>query len=341
MEKMKAIIVGGGIISETHIEGYRARDVEIVAIVEPIKEVRERAMERCGTANGFETIEEALALKPDVASLCTPNHLHMPHAIQLLESGVNIIVEKPMARTVEECEKMIDAAEKTGKKLFVCHSQRVNPPHQMLLKVMKQDRLGKPVMVVSTFIGNEYSRMSQPNNWKCDYEHSGGGALIDNGAHMINLLLGAMGPVEYVECIDGKILINYEHKGEDSSVVNLKFKNGAIGSLTATFVARACTFPKDFCGAALRTDIVGELGAVTAGNGEPAFTMVENGGANRLEYASAADIPLNMPISAVAHFVDCLRTGAEPYVTMYDGRDTLAVIEAAYKSAREGKRIYL
>lgn len=341
MEKMKAIIVGGGVISEAHVEGYRARDVEIVAIVDPVKEARERAMARYGVANGFETIEEALALKPDVASLCTPNHLHAPHAIQLLEAGVNVIVEKPMARTVEECNAMIAAAEKSGKKLFVGHSQRFNPPHQLLLKNMKEGKLGKPVMAISTFIGNEYERMKQINNWKCDYEHSGGGVLIDNGAHMINLLLGAMGPVEYVECIDGKILIDYDHKGEDTSVVNLKFKNGAIGSLTVTFVARASGFPKGFCGAALRTDIIGELGAITAGNGDPAFTMVENFGQNRVEYTAVADIPLDMPTSPTAHFVDCLRTGAEPFVTMYDGRDTLAVIEAAYKSAREGKRIYL
>lgn len=337
---MKAIVIGSGVISAAHIEPYQEKGVEIVAIVDPNKASREATMERYGIQNGFDTIEEALELKPDVASLCTPNCLHMPHAVQLLEAGVNVITEKPMARTVEECNKMIEAAEKSGKKLFVAHSQRFFPPHQRLLKTMKEGTLGKPVMVLSTFIGNEFERMNAPANWKGDQEHSGGGVLIDNGSHMINLLIGALGPVEYVESTDGRILIEPEHKAEDTSVVNLKFKNGALGTLAVTFVARASTFPAGYIGAGIRTEIITEKGAVCATNDKPVFKIVENSGTVKESYDNFDDIPIEYT-GAVAHFVDCLENGTEPFVTMYDGRDTIAVIEAAYQSAREGKRIYL
>lgn len=338
---MKAIIVGGGLISNAHVVAYKEKGVEIVAIVDPVKEKREEAMKQYGIKKGYETIAEALELKPDIASLCTPNHLHMPHAVQLLKAGVHVITEKPMARTVEECNKMIEAAEMSGKKLFVAHSKRFFPPHQRLIETIKKGALGKTVMVLSTFIGNEYARMNNPKNWKGDYEHSGGGVLIDNGSHMINMLLAALGPVEYVEAVGGKALIEPEHKAEDTAIVNMKFQNGTFGSLTVTFVAQANTFPEGYCGAGIRTEIIGEKGALCAGNGDQVFKFVENDGRVREAYKAISDVPVEYVSDPIEHFIDCLENGTEPLVTMYDGRDTLAVIEAAYQSIKEEKRIYL
>ena len=338
---MKAVVVGAGVISEWHIGPYREKGVEVVAIVEPVQRARDAAMARFGIPHGFDTVEQALDLQPDIASLCTPNYLHMPHAVALLEAGVHVIVEKPMACTVAECDRMIAAAGKSGKMLFVAHSQRFVPAHQLMIQTARSGALGRPVMAITTFIGNEYGRMNAPENWKGDYEHSGGGVLIDNGSHIINLLLGILGPVKYVEASGERILIEYEHKAEDTAVVNLKFACGALATLSCTFVAQASAYPKGYGGAGIRTEIIGENGALYAGNGDPAFVFVDNSGANRIEYANAADIPASLPANPILHFIDCLRDGTEPFVTMHDGRDTIAVVEAAYKSAREGRRVYL
>ncbi len=337
---MKAIVIGSGVISSAHIEAYRKKGIEIASIVDPVREAREKAAETWGIPHTAATLEEALAYHPDVASLCTPNYLHAPHAVALLEAGVDVISEKPMARTVRECDAMIEAAERTGKRLFVAHSQRLYPPHQHLIDVMRAGTLGKPVMVISTFIGDEYRRMNDPANWKGDFEHSGGGVLIDNGSHMINMLLGAFGPVESVESIGTRALIQPEHKAEDTSVVNLKFRNGTVASLTVTFVARACSFPKGYCGCAIRTEVVAEKGFVTAGNGTPAFQIVDNEGNTLERYEKENEVPAPRP-NVLAHILDCIRDGSEPFVTMYDARETVRVIEAAYRSAREGVRVSL
>lgn len=336
---MKAIIIGGGVISEAHAEAYINKGVEILAVVDPNRAAREACMARFSIPRGFETLEEALTLKPDVASVCTPNHLHMPQAIACLEAGVNVITEKPMARTAEECDKMIEAAERTGKKLFVGHSQRFNPFHQELIRTVRAGELGKSVMAVSTFYGNEYDRMNAPQNWKGDHEHSGGGVLIDNGAHMIDLLQAMYGPARYVEAVCDKRIIEPEHKAEDTASVLLTFENGMTASLTVTFVARACPFPQVFRGAAIRTEIIGEKASVLASNGNPSFIFTDNGKTVRREYHTAEEIPVSLPTSAVEHFLDCLRTGSEPFVTMYDGRRAVRTIEAAYRAAECGHRV--
>ena len=337
---MKAIIIGSGVISGAHADAYRSRGIEIAAFVDPDKESRERAAREWGAARTAATLEEALAFEPDVASLCTPNYLHAPHAVKLLEAGVDVISEKPMARTVSECDAMIAAAERSGSRLFVAHSQRLYPPHQHLIDVMREGSLGKPVMILSTFIGDEYKRMNDPGNWKGDFEHSGGGVLIDNGSHMINMLLGAFGPVESVESIGSRALIRPEHKAEDTSVVNLKFRNGALATLSVTFVARACSFPKGYCGCAIRTEVIAENGFVSAGNCTPAFQIVKHDGTVLERFEKESDVPVPRP-AVLFHILDCIRDGTEPFVTMYDARETVRVIEAAYRSAREGIRVVL
>lgn len=338
---MKAIVVGSGMICGAHIGPFQKKGVEIVALVDPNKANREATMERCGIKVGVDTIEEALQYKPDIASLCTPNHLHMPHAIQLMEAGVDVIVEKPMARTKDECDFMIATAERLGRKLFVAHSMRFGRPQQYLVDVIKSGKLGKPVLCMCSFIGNEYKRMSDPDLWKCDLEHSGGGVLIDNGSHMINMLLSMFGPVDYVESINGKVLIDMDHKGEDTAMVLFKFKNGVICNLAVTFVARAYTFPVGYCGAGIRFEVVTDQAAVSAGNCIPAYYAVDNAGQVIERYDNGDDAPAEYADGAVCHFIDCIREGKEPIVTMYDGRDVVVAIEAAYKSAKEGVRVYL
>ena len=335
----KGIVIGAGIISSAHIEGLQAAGVAVAAVVDPADDARRRIREQYRIPYGFAAWQEALALMPDVACICTPNDTHATLAVGLLDAGVPVICEKPMARTVAECDAMIAASRRNQCPLFIAQSQRFMPQHREMIRQLKAGAIGRPFLALSTFIGNEYRRMNDPLNWKCTPEHSGGGVIIDNGAHMIDLLGAAFGAAVSVEATVGRLVVEAENKAEDTALLNIHYQSGVVASLSLTFAARYSVYPEQYGGAGLRTEVFGTAGSLSCGNGTPPFVLVNERDGRRSFQAS--ELAGDEPVSPVVHFVACLREGREPIVTMEDGRETVRLAQAAYRSAREKRRVQL
>lgn len=335
----RGIVIGAGVISSAHIEGLREAGVAVVAVIDPNADVRRRTQEQYRIPDAYATYPEALDLKPEIACICTPNDIHASLAVGLMNAGLHVVCEKPMARTTAECDDMIDASRRTKRQLFIAQSQRFAPQHQEMIRQLKAGSIGRPFLAVSTFIGNEFNRMNDPLNWKCTPEHSGGGVIIDNGAHMIDLLGASLGTAVSVEATVGRLVVEAANKAEDTALLNIHYLNGAVASLTLTFAARYSVYPEKYVGAGLRTEIFGTEGSLSCGNGEPQFILV-NGRDGRRTFR-AADLPGGLPVNPVVHFVSCLRNGTDPIVTMEDGRETVRMAQAAYRSASEKRRVLL
>lgn len=156
---------------------------------------------------------------------------------------------------------------------------------------------------------------------------------------MIDIMRSWFGDVNAVTASAGTLAIDAKNKAEDSASLNLEFKNGVLAGLTLTFGARYSTWPKGFCGAAIRTEILGLGGAISIGNEIPGLALKKETG-ERLEMLNS-EIEKDITDNQFAHFMDCIRNCSEPIVTAEDGRAALAVVTAAYKSIRENRKVYL
>ena len=330
---MKAVVLGAGVISGGHCGGMKSFGCEMLAIVDPIKANREKFKEEYGFKYAFADYHEALGLGADVVALCTPNAFHAPAAVDFLMDGADVICEKPMARTVSECDAMIAAAKKSGRRLFVSHSQQFQPMHRKMIDAVKSGALGRPFMANAQFIGDEFKRMNDPNNWKGTKDISGGGVLIDNGVHMINLLVAMFGKAKDVIAQCDRLVIEPDNKGEDTAEAVIRFENGVMAQVMVTFSAQQCAWPAWYCGAAHRVEVFGTKGSITTTNDLPNFQSFYDDGTR--ERLNNDDIPCKMDY----YFLNCIKNGQESIITTEDARETVAIVEAAYKSAREGRMV--
>ena len=332
---MRAAVLGAGVISGGHCGAFRDFGCEMVAIVDPIEANREKFKADFGFEHALADYHEALDMGIDVVALCTPNAFHCQAAVDFLKAGAHVICEKPMARTVKECDAMMAAAKESGKRLFISHSQQFQPMHRKMIDAVKAGDLGRPFMANAQFIGDEFKRMNNPNNWKGTKDISGGGVLIDNGVHMINLLVAMFGNARDVVAQCDRLVIEPENKGEDTAEIVVRFENGVMAQVMVTFSAQQCAWPAWYCGAAHRVEVFGTKGSITTTNDLPNFqSYYENGTRERL---NNDEIPCDMN----HYFLNCIVNGTESIITTEDARETVAIVEAAYKSAREGRRVSL
>lgn len=167
-----------------------------------------------------------------VAAVCTPNGLHAQHSIQLLDAGLHVICEKPMALNVEDCNKMIAAADKNKKYLFCVKQNRFNPPVAAVKKLMDEGVLGKIYSIQLNCFWNRNDDYYL-NSWHGTKELDGG-TLFTQFSHFIDLLYWMFGDVKQVEAL----IKNFKHQNsiefEDAGVVILEFETGAIGTINYT-----------------------------------------------------------------------------------------------------------
>ena len=191
----------------------------------------------------------------DVLSILTPSGAHAENVIELAPFGKPIIVEKPLALRLEDADRVIEVCDRFGVKLFVVKQNRFNEPVVQLRKALNEGRFGQLVL------GTVRLRWCRPQSyydeapWRGSWQHDGG-VLTNQCSHHIDLLVWLMGGVESVFAKSTRALANIE--AEDTAVVTIKFKNGALGIIEATTATR----PKDLEGS---LSILGEKGSVVVG----------------------------------------------------------------------------
>jgi UDP-N-acetyl-2-amino-2-deoxyglucuronate dehydrogenase len=249
-----------------------------------------------------------------------------------------MIIEKPMALTLEDADHLIEACDRSGTRLFVVKQNRFNRPVVRLRKALEAGRLGKPVMGtvrVRWCRGQEYYDQDPwRGTWAMD-----GGVLTNQASHHIDLLQWMLGPVESVKAYTATRLARIE--AEDTGVAILRFSSGALGVIEATTGTR----PKDLEGS---LSILGEKGSVVIGG----FAV------NRLdtwsfseplqEDARAAEDSVHPPnVYGFGHYdyyrdvIECIRTGRHSMLDGLEGRKSLELINAIYESAATGNEVRL
>lgn len=170
----------------------------------------------------------------DIVSVCSPSGLHPTHSIACANAGLDVVSEKPMATRWNEAKKMISVFDNKKKNLFIVKQNRLNPTIKLLKSALEKNELGRIYMINANVFWCRPQNYYDQDDWRGTWELDGG-ALMNQASHYVDLLDWLFGPIERVHCFSSTLSRNIEV--EDSAVVNLRWRTGALGSLNVTMLA--------------------------------------------------------------------------------------------------------
>jgi UDP-N-acetyl-2-amino-2-deoxyglucuronate dehydrogenase len=331
-------IVGCGVIAPVHAAAIAALpNARLVAVTDIVPETARAFADGRGAEP--EPDLDALLARPDidVVSVCVPSGLHADIGIRAARAGRHLVMEKPVDITVAAADRLLDSAASAGVGLTVISQHRFDPGVRRLRELVDQGRLGRLVLgdaVIKWYRSQDYY---DSGDWRGTWAADGGGALMNQGVHYVDLLCWIMGEVEEVTALCATQAHTIEV--EDVALALLRFRSGAVGVLQAS----TAVYP----GLPERLEISGTGGTVIveAGGIRVAELADEKGDVGaygrKIEPASAPAASRKTAGQAhqaqLADFLAALDSGRQASVTGVEARNCLALISAVYDSARTGR----
>ena len=264
--KLRFALVGCGRVSENHAAALAGGKIPttLVAVCD-VDGAAAGAKGKKYNVPSFTDYHEMMRAHPEIeaVSIATPTGYHARHVIDLARHGKHLVVEKPMALCVEDCDAMMAACRNSGARLFVVKQNRFNPAVVVARQAMEAGRFGKMVMGTVRVRWQRTQQYYEQDNWHGTWELDGG-VMSQQASHHLDLLQWFLGPVESVQCQTATRLMDIEV--EDTALAILRFSSGALGSFEATVAAR----PESLEGS---LSLMGEHGSVVIGG--PAVNRVE------------------------------------------------------------------
>lgn len=337
MGKIRVAVLGAGAIAQnSHIPGYgAAENCDLVAIADPQQSCLDAVRKTYSFAREYADFRELLAAeKVDVVSVCLPNALHTDAACMALESGADVILEKPVALTEADALRIQDAVKSSGRKLAVCFSHRFNNMVRAAKEALDAGKIGEPYMIRIRFAhGGPYPGWAK-SDWFYNPEQAGGGALLDMGIHAINLAEYFLGEISAVKAVCGTL--RKDIPLDDNASLLLRFARQAFGYLEVSWTSKAGFSGVEICGdeGAICVDYAAGETVLTAGAAKPdgSFAMEKTVLATRGDSAWK---------SQMEEFIACLTDGREFPFGIEEGISSLRVALGAYESNRSGQEIQL
>lgn len=342
-------IVGCGAISRNHLEAFAALDNVLMVGVCDVDPERASATARTwGVPHAVTSVDELLNLDLDIISVCTPHPTHEDVVLRAAAAGVNVLCEKPIATQLESAERMVAACNEAGVQLGVLFQRRFWPASQKIRAAIDDGTLGRAIMAQCSVMLHRAPDYYNRDAWRGTWETDGGGVLMSQAVHQIDLLQWYLGDVAEVY---GKVN-TYRHgdyiEVEDSATAVITFTSGAMATLEAS------TAVSPNLGIQLR--VTGETGASAS------LTEFPEGSDGRLDLWAVGErivvepvhpegVEPNVDLSSinsqlipfhklqVKDFVQALENGTEPAITGNDALKSLRILLAIYESSRTGQPV--
>jgi predicted dehydrogenase len=351
--KLRFGIIGCGVIGRIHAEAISSLpDAQLVAVADVIpKRAHELAEKFHVTPYG--DFQEMLAHEElDVVDICTPSGLHREHACQVMRSGRHVIVEKPMEISRAAIEEMLRVQQETGVKLAVISQHRFDPVTRQVHDLVEEQAFGRLVQGLAIIPWWRSQAYYDSGAWRGTWELDGGGVLMNQSIHSIDLLQWLMGPVRSVFAYTDTLVHRMET--EDVAVAVLRFANGALGTIAATTGA--------YPGVSTRIEIYGDKGSAVIEDDQLSYLHLARddreevgpygGGApgkraQRTENAdtSAAQDPAALAIRShalqIEDMIRAIREDGTPLLDGHAAKHPVEIILAIYESARTHKEVTL
>jgi UDP-N-acetyl-2-amino-2-deoxyglucuronate dehydrogenase len=327
-------LIGGGNISNTHARAIGAiPGAQIAAIYGMSKEKVERLSRQYG-GRAFDDFQAFLGHRPmDLVVIGSPSGLHASHGIAAARRGLHVLTEKPIEISVRRADDLIEAADRAGVKLGVIFQDRGKEDIRRLKELLDGGLIGRPLLAeakVKWYRPAEYYGQSK---WRGTLAMDGGGALINQAIHTVDLLLWLMGDVASVQARTATALHSIE--GEDTALALLEFANGTLGALQATTAA--------FPGYPRRIEITGTEGTLILEQDQIVAMDVRNPPTDIEVTASSHDRENNSsPVVSdfrshqviFEDFLTAIRENGTPMCDGHEGRRSLVLVEKIYAAAK-------
>lgn len=339
---MKYAIIGCGRISFNHIQAAIDNNLEIVALCDILPEMLEEKKAKFGLSNDVEfytDYKEMLAKEDlELVAICTESGKHADIALDCLDAGVNLIIEKPIALSTEDAQKIVDKAKETGLIVSPSHQNRFNKSIRKVREAVEQDRFGKKMHGTAHIRWNRGHGYYDQAKWRGTWEQDGG-ALMNQCIHNIDLLVWMMdSEIDSIFAYTDNLIHDYI-EAEDLGLALVRFKNGSYGVIEGT----NNVYPKNL---EETLYIFGEHGTVKVGgtsvNVIEEWIFPEEEDVDKIKQENS-EIPKN--IYGFGHnplyqnVINAINKTEDLYITAEDGKRAVDVVLAIYQSAKDGMPI--
>lgn len=355
MQKVRTGIIGCGKVAELHAQALNQLDCSDFVAVCDVQRSRAQKMADRFQTQAFDSIGEMIRTSGvEAVVICTPHPLHEEPAVIAAKTGVHVLVEKPLAATLKACDNMIHAAEEGDAKLGVVSQRRLFEPVQRMRRAIDAGKIGRPVLGTFSMFSWRDQAYYQSDPWRGKWATEGGGVLVNQSPHQLDLLQWFMGDIAEVSGYWGNLNHPYIEV-EDTAVANIRFQNGAIGNIVTSLSQNPGIYTKvhvhgsNGASVGVQTDTGASFVAGVSEIADPPLNDIWTipGEQHLLAEFEAQDRQNFAAINATEHYhalqvEDFLRSIIEDRSPMVDGREGRVVVElftAIYRSNEQKRSI--
>lgn len=357
MTRLRTGIIGCGKVTDLHASALAHLDVaDFRAVCSRSAEKATQWARKYGV-RGYADVSHMVAAETlDAVIVCTPHPMHAAPAIAAMRSGAHVLVEKPLASSLADCDKMMAAAEEFEVVLGTVSQRRFYQPCQRIRAAIDAGKIGQPVLGVVNMFGWRDQAYYESDPWRGTWDGEGGGVLVNQAPHQLDLLLWYMGAAEEI-C---GYWANVNHptiEVEDTAVAVLRFRNGGLGNIVVSnsqnpaLYGRVCIYGSNGAAVGVQTDSGAMFIAGVSGIEEPPLNdmwtvpgeehLLERWQQEDTEAFGRTDPIIHYHRLQVADFLSAILEGRSPLVTAEDGRRTVELFSAVYRSQEERRPVTL
>jgi predicted dehydrogenase len=358
MKRLRTALIGCGKVAGIHAEALTLSPLsELVAVCDQDRSRAERFAATHGGAPFTDLAALLSEVQPDAVFICTPHPLHAEAAVAAAEAGAHVLVEKPMAASLEDCDRMIEAARRAGVKLGVVSQRRFYEPVRRMKAAIDAGKIGKPILGVFQMYSWRDEAYYRSDPWRGTWVGEGGGVLVNQSPHQLDILQWLMGPIEEISGYWGT-LNHPSIEVDDTAVAVVRFRGGALGSIIASVSQKPGIYTKvhihgsNGASVGVETDHGATFVAgVSSGVPDPPLNdlwtipgeedLLARFEAEDRALAAQRDVMRYYHALQIEDFLNAIVGGREPAVSGEDGRIVVEMTQAIYRSQREGHSVRL
>lgn len=351
MPKLRTAIIGCGKVTDLHAAALaNLAESEFRAVAHATHKKDSKYGDRYGVKTYSDMQEMIASEKINMVTICTPHPYHIQPVLKAVEMGVHVLVEKPLASSLADCDAMIEAAERHNVKLGTICQRRFYAPCQRIRRAIDDGKIGEPILGTVYMLGWRDKGYYDSDPWRGSWKGEGGGVLVNQAPHQLDLLQWYMGEIDELYGCWGNLNHSYIEV-EDTAVAVIKFKSGAMGNIVVSNSQNPALFGKVMihgdsgASVGVQTDggamFIAGMSSITEPPVNDFWTVP--GEENKLEEWQKEDSDFFNSIDATKYyhqlqikdFIQSVIEGRESLVTAEDGRRTVEIFTAIYRSQRD------
>jgi predicted dehydrogenase len=355
METLRTAIVGCGKVGHLHAKALSRLSESVFVAVGDTNLQRAQQFAAEYKVKAYQDVEDMIASSGvEALTVCTPHPLHAEPAIMAANAGVHVLIEKPLASSLQDCDAILNAAKRSGVRIGTTCQRRFYTPCQRIKRAIEEGKLGRPILGSVAMYGWRDQAYYKSDAWRGSWKAEGGGVLVNQAPHQLDLLQWYMGPID--ELFGYWDNLNHPYiEVEDTAIAVLRFKNGALGNIVVSnsqnpaLYGRVYVHGSNGASVGVQTDggamFIAGMSSITDPPINDLWTVP--GEQELLKKWQKEDSDFFLSINPmeyyhqlqISEFLKAVIKSHDPLITGEEGRKTVEIFTALYRSQRDRKPV--